>query len=142
MSKESNKKQVKGMPVGIPGGMRALANSILDNTPIETSNEIVSKTKENTIETIPSSHVENSSGNGLIDFRNFLDEYSQVDPNDKFTFYVTSEIKDVLDKLKTSRILKKYTRKDILNAIIHAYIMEHKADIVEIMSTNKNNFLD
>lgn len=139
MSKESNKKPSKGTISSMPGGMRGLVDDVFGNSKPFESKEIVQKTNDTesgTISTTP-----NKDGNGLVDFRNFLEGYKAVDPYDRNTVYLTSEVKDILDKLKASKELKKYSLKDILNSIIHAYIIEHKGEVVNIISSNKNDIL-
>lgn len=139
MSKESNNSKKKNPSCGLPGGIRALANSILEGSYQEESTEIVSKTQSEEIETKPTTP--DKACNGLVDFRDFLEEYKNVDSQDRHTAYLTSETKDVLDKLKASKELKRYSLKEILNSIIHAYVLEHKKELVRLLS-NKNNILD
>lgn len=141
MSKESNNKPKAGQVRMVPGGMRHLVDDVFGTTHSSESNEIVQKSQENKGETISNPPV-NNNGNGFVDFRDFLEEYKSCDPYDRHTVYLTTDVKDVLDKLKASKELKKYTLKEILNSIIHAYVMEHRDDMIEIISSKKNNILD
>lgn len=138
MSKESNNKPNTGTRMSMPGGMRGLVDKVFENKPADEPKEIVQKTQEVESGTIDK-NPKNSSE--LVDFRNFLEGYNAGDPYDRNTVYLTSEIKDVLDKLKASKELKKYSLKDILNSIIHAYILEHRDDVVSILNS-RNNILD
>lgn len=141
MSKESNEKPKTGQVRMVPGGMRNLVDDVFGTARTNESNEIVQKNHENNGETISNTPV-SVKENGLIDFRDFLEEYKAGDPYDRHTIYLTTDVKDVLDKLKASKELKKYTLKEILNSIVHAYVMEHRKDMIEIISSKKNNILD
>ena len=138
MSKESNK-QKKGKPNLMPGGIRDLVESVFNSEPTAVNNEIVPKTHENIAGTNTSEPLINSDG--LVDFRSYLEEYKNTDPYERSTVYIHTELRDVLDKLKASREFKKYSLKDILNSIIHAYIVEHRDDVVKILSSNRNDIL-
>jgi len=143
MSKESNTnpKQAGGKkfpPTGMPNGIRDLAAAVFNDTPALSPQTIVSKSDEDTNGIIVP---ENNSDNGLIDFRNFLEDYRNGDV-ERVAIYITPDVKDVLYRLKTARDLKKYSLKDIVNSIIHAYVLEHRAEINQILSQTKNNILD
>lgn len=140
MSKESNNKPKMNQTFSMPGGMRGLVDKVFDNNKPADNSEIVQKTHEPSTGTISESPEKN--GNGLINFRDFLEEYKNSDPYDRNTVYLTSDVKDILDKLKASRELKKYSLKDILNSIIHAYILEHKGEVIDIITSKQNNIID
>lgn len=142
MSKESNNNQKnsgnKSMPVSLPGGLRDLAAHVFDKSPNTEPEKIVPKTQEDKVGTNSN---QNLNSSGLIDFRNFLEDYRNGN-SERVAVYITPEVRDVLDRLKTADSLKKYSVKDLINSIIHAYILEHRDEIKQILSVKKNNILD
>ena len=139
MSKESNNNQKnsgnKQVPVSMPGGLRALAADVFDKSPSSEPEKNVPKSQEEPRGTINN---QNLSSSGLIDFRNFLEDYRNGN-SERVAVYITPEVRDVLDRLKTAESLKKYSMKDLINSIIHAYILEHREEVKQILSVKKNN---
>lgn len=139
MSKESNNNQKnsgnKQMPVSMPGGLRALAADVFDKSP---NSEPERNVPKNQTDADGTNSNQNLSSSGLFDFRNFLEDYRNGN-SERVAVYITPEVRDVLDRLKTAESLKKYSMKDLVNSIVHAYILEHREEIKQILSMKKNN---